>query len=26
MYAIQRGGIQKVGFLTEPDHGIRGYR
>jgi biopolymer transport protein ExbD len=26
MYAIQRGGIQKVGFLTEPDHGLRGYR
>jgi len=26
MYAIQRGGIAKVGFLTEPDHGIRGYR
>src|SRR5438477_3076707 len=26
MYAIQRGGIQKVGFLTEPDHGIRRYR
>ncbi|HEX4648484.1 MAG TPA: biopolymer transporter ExbD [Steroidobacteraceae bacterium] len=26
MYAIQRGGIQKVGFLTEPDRGIRGYR
>jgi len=26
MYAIQRGGIQKVGFLTEPDHGVRGYR
>ena len=26
MYAIQRGGIVKVGFLTEPDHGIRGYR
>jgi biopolymer transport protein ExbD len=25
-YAIQRGGIQKVGFLTEPDHGVRGYR
>ena len=22
MYAIQRGGIVKVGFLTEPDHGI----
>src|SRR5262249_4598374 len=26
MYAIQRGGIQKVGFLTEPDHGVRGIR
>ena len=26
MYAIQRGGIQKVGFLTEPDHGVRGFR
>ena len=26
MYAIQRGGIVKVGFLTEPDHGVRGYR
>ena len=26
MYAIQRGGIIKVGFLTEPDHGVRGYR
>ena len=26
MYAIQRGGIQKVGFLTEPDHGVHGYR
>lgn len=26
MYAIQRGGIQKVGFLTEPDRGVRGYR
>ena len=26
MYAIQRGGIQKVGFLTEPNHGARGYR
>src|SRR5205085_11736404 len=26
MYAIQRGGIGKVGFLTEPDHGIGGYR
>jgi biopolymer transport protein ExbD len=26
MYAIQRGGVVKVGFLTEPDHGVRGYR
>jgi biopolymer transport protein ExbD len=26
MYAIQRGGIVKVGFLTEPDRGVRGYR
>ena len=26
MYQIQRGAIQKVGFLTEPDHGVRGYR
>ena len=26
MYMIQRGGIVKVGFLTEPDHGVRGYR
>ena len=26
MCAIQRGGIVKVGFLTEPDHGVRGYR
>lgn len=26
MYMIQRGGIAKVGFLTEPDHGVRGYR
>ncbi len=23
MYAIQRGGIVKVGFLTEPDRGMR---
>jgi biopolymer transport protein ExbD len=22
LYAIQRGGIVKVGFLTEPDHGL----
>src|SRR5207248_1192266 len=26
MYAIQRGGIVKVGLLIEPDLGIRGYR
>jgi biopolymer transport protein ExbD len=26
MYAIQRGGIVKVGFLTEPDRGVHGYR
>jgi biopolymer transport protein ExbD len=26
IYAIQRGGIVKVGFLTEPDHGVRGSR
>ena len=26
MYAIQRGGIVKVGFLTEPDRGVRGAR
>jgi len=26
MYAIQRGGIVKVGFLTEPDRGMRGIR
>jgi biopolymer transport protein ExbD len=26
MYEIQRGGIVKVGFLTEPDHGVRGFR
>ncbi len=26
MYAIQRGGIVKVGFITEPDRGIRGTR
>ena len=26
MYAIQRGGIVKVGFLTEPDRGVRGSR
>jgi biopolymer transport protein ExbD len=23
LYALQRGGIVKVGFLTEPDHGLR---
>ncbi|HYB32398.1 MAG TPA: biopolymer transporter ExbD [Steroidobacteraceae bacterium] len=26
MYAIQRGGIVKVGFLIEPNRGVRGYR
>jgi biopolymer transport protein ExbD len=26
MYAIQRGGIVKVAFLTEPDRGVRGAR
>ncbi len=26
IFTIQRGGVVKVGFLTEPDHGIRGYR
>lgn len=26
MYSIQRGGIVKVGFITEPDRGIRGAR
>ena len=26
MYMFQRGGMVKVGFLTEPDHGVRGYR
>jgi biopolymer transport protein ExbD len=26
IYTIQRGGVVKVGFLTEPDHGIRGSR
>ena len=26
LYAIQRGGIVKVGFITEPDRGIRGAR
>ena len=26
MYMIQRGGVVKVGFLTEPDRGVRGYR
>ena len=26
IYMIQRGGIVKVGFLTEPDRGVRGSR
>ena len=26
LYAIQRGGMVKVGFITEPDHGVRGSR
>ncbi|NBR68500.1 MAG: biopolymer transporter ExbD [Actinobacteria bacterium] len=26
MYSVQRGGIVKVGFITEPDRGIRGAR
>jgi biopolymer transport protein ExbD len=26
IYTIQRGGIVKVGFITEPDRGIRGNR
>ena len=26
MYPIQRGGIVNVGFITEPDRGIRGVR
>ncbi len=26
IFTIQRGGVVKVGFITEPDHGIRGYR
>jgi biopolymer transport protein ExbD len=26
LYAITRGGIVKVGFITEPDHGVRGSR
>ncbi len=26
LYALQRAGIVKVGFLTEPDHGVRGTR
>ena len=26
LYAVQRGGIVKVGFTTEPDRGIRGSR
>jgi biopolymer transport protein ExbD len=24
--AINRGGVVKVGFITEPDHGVRGTR
>jgi biopolymer transport protein ExbD len=24
IYTIQRGGLIKVGFITEPDHGVRG--
>ena len=26
IYSIQRGGVVKVGFITEPDRGIRGSR
>ena len=26
IYTIQRGGIVKVGFITEPDRGVRGAR
>jgi biopolymer transport protein ExbD len=26
LYSIQRGGVVKVGFITEPDRGIRGMR
>jgi len=26
IYSVQRGGIVKVGFITEPDRGIRGAR
>ena len=26
IYSVQRGGIVKVGFITEPDRGIRGSR
>ena len=26
MYSIQRGGVVKVGFITEPDRGTRGSR
>jgi biopolymer transport protein ExbD len=26
LYAVTRGGIVKVGFITEPDHGVRGSR
>jgi len=26
LYSVQRGGVVKVGFITEPDRGIRGTR
>jgi len=26
IYTIQRGGVVKVGFLPEPDRGVRGSR
>ena len=26
LYSVQRGGIVKVGFITEPDRGLRGAR
>ncbi|MGA0735314.1 MAG: ExbD/TolR family protein [Steroidobacteraceae bacterium] len=26
LYSVQRGGIVKVGFITEPDRGVRGSR
>jgi biopolymer transport protein ExbD len=26
LYALQQGSIQKVGFISEPDRGIRGFR